>query len=106
MSTQAGTSGVAVARAEGECSALVLVVAPNAEVAAWAAGRIDLGLGLGILQPLVLGPATVPVVTDPVEALKEVGLSRRASAGRLRSCRWPSSSSALPVAERGEAHLA
>ena len=35
-----------VVRAERECPAVVLVVAPDAEVAAWAAEKIDLGLGL------------------------------------------------------------
>jgi hypothetical protein len=66
---------VAVARAERECPAIVLVLAPDAEVAAWAAETIDLGLGFGSLQPLVLGPATVPVVTDRAIAQQEVELS-------------------------------
>ncbi|MDC0679554.1 hypothetical protein [Sorangium atrum] len=66
---------VAVVRARKECSAVVLVVAPDAEVAAWAAQRIDLGLGLGTLQPLVLGPASVPEVTDQAEAEKETELA-------------------------------
>jgi len=65
----------AVGRAERECPTLVLVIAPDAEVAAWAAEKIDLGLGLGTLQPLVLGPSTVPVVTDPAVAEKEVELA-------------------------------
>ena len=50
-------------------------VAPDAAVAAWAAERIELGLGLGSIQPLVLGPAIVPVVTDPAEAHKEMELA-------------------------------
>ncbi|WP_437994709.1 hypothetical protein [Sorangium sp. So ce145] len=66
---------VAVVRARKECSAVVLVVAPDAEVAAWAAQKIDLGLGLGTLQPLVLGPASVPEVTDQAEAEKETELA-------------------------------
>jgi hypothetical protein len=65
----------AVARAERECPAIVLVVAPDAEVAAWAGETIDLGLGLGTLQPLVLGPATLPVVTDPTVATNDVELA-------------------------------
>ncbi|HTN82855.1 MAG TPA: hypothetical protein VL242_04200 [Sorangium sp.] len=66
---------VAVVRAEKECDAVVLVVAPDAEVAAWAAQKIDLGLWLGTLQPLVLGPAIVPEVTDQAEAEKETELA-------------------------------
>ena len=65
----------AVARAERECPAVVLVIAPDAEVAAWAGEKIDLGLGLGAIQPLVLGPATLPVVTDPAVAANDVELA-------------------------------
>jgi hypothetical protein len=64
-----------VVRAERECPAVVLVVAPDAEIAAWAAEKIDLGLGLAYIQPLVLGPATVPVVTDPTVAASGVELA-------------------------------
>jgi hypothetical protein len=64
-----------VARAERECPAVVLVVAPDAEIATWAAEKVDLGLGLAYIQPLVLGPATLPVVTDPTAAASEVELS-------------------------------
>jgi hypothetical protein len=44
-----------VARAERECPAVVLVVAPDAQIATWAAEKVDLGLGLSYIQPLVLG---------------------------------------------------
>ncbi|AUX23808.1 hypothetical protein SOCEGT47_043380 [Sorangium cellulosum] len=52
-------------RARRRCDTVVLVVAPDAGVAAWAAESIDLGLGLGTVTPLVLGPAVVPEITDP-----------------------------------------
>jgi hypothetical protein len=65
----------AVVRAERECPAVVLVIATSADVAAWAAEKIDLGLGLGSLVPLVLGPRTLPVVTDPAVAAREVELA-------------------------------
>jgi hypothetical protein len=65
----------AVVSAERECPAVVLVIATDAEVAAWAAEKFDLGLGLATVRPLVLGPATLPVVTDPVVAAQEVELS-------------------------------
>src|SRR5262245_1202239 len=45
---------VAVARAERECPTVALVIAIDGGVAAWASERIDLGLGLSALQPLVL----------------------------------------------------
>ncbi|MDI1480935.1 hypothetical protein [Polyangium sp. y55x31] len=66
---------VVVVRAQKECPTLVLVVAPDAEVAAWAAETIDLGLGRGHIDPLVLGPASVPVVTDAALAEQETELS-------------------------------
>ncbi|MFT3768435.1 MAG: hypothetical protein QM820_23550 [Minicystis sp.] len=66
---------VAVARAERECPTVALVIAIDGGVAAWASERIDLGLGLGTLQPLVLGPATVPVVTDLAIAEREIELA-------------------------------
>jgi hypothetical protein len=66
---------VTVVRARKRCPAIVLVVAPDPNVAAWAADPIDLGLGLGTVKPLVLGPAIVPVVTDEAEAMREAELS-------------------------------
>ncbi|WP_437336930.1 hypothetical protein [Sorangium sp. So ce394] len=66
---------VTVVRAKTRCRTVVLVVAPDAGVAAWAAERIDLGLGLGYVAPLVLGPAVVPEITDPGEAEAETELA-------------------------------
>lgn len=66
---------VAVVRARKRCNAIVLVVAPDAHVAAWAAGDIDLGLQRGNVTPLVLGPAVVPEITDPAAAEQEIELS-------------------------------
>ena len=51
------------------------MVAPDAAVATWAAENIDLGLGLGNIKPLVLGPAIVPEVTDEAEAEREMELA-------------------------------
>ncbi|WP_437934399.1 hypothetical protein [Sorangium sp. So ce341] len=66
---------VTVVRARKRCCTVVLVVAPDAGVAAWAAESIDLGLGLGHVAPLVLGPAVVPEITDPDEAEAETELA-------------------------------
>ncbi|MGK4004898.1 hypothetical protein WMF31_19865 [Sorangium sp. So ce1036] len=63
---------VAVVRARKRCDAIVLVVAPDAGVAAWAAESIDLGLGRGTVTPLVLGPAVVPEITAPADAEAEM----------------------------------
>ncbi|MGK4003894.1 hypothetical protein WMF31_14775 [Sorangium sp. So ce1036] len=62
-------------RARRRCDTVVLVVAPDAGVAAWAAESIDLGLGRGHVEPLVLGPAVVPEITDPADAEKETELA-------------------------------
>ncbi|WP_437544970.1 hypothetical protein WME97_37730 [Sorangium sp. So ce367] len=51
------------------------MIAPDVGVAAWAAENIDLGLGLGHVEPLVLGPAVVPEITDPAEAEKDAELA-------------------------------
>lgn len=66
---------VTVVRAKKRCPALVLVVAPDEKVATWASEKIDVGLGLTTTQPLVLGPAVVPQVTDPAEAEQETELA-------------------------------
>ena len=66
---------VTVVRARKRCQAVILVVATDEKVAAWAAEKIDVGLGLTVAQPLVLGPAVVPEVTDPAEAEKETELA-------------------------------
>lgn len=66
---------VSVVRAKKRCQAIVLTLAPKPEVAAWASRPIDLGLGLGNLRPLVIGPASVPVVTDPAVAEREKELA-------------------------------
>ena len=66
---------VAVARAERECPTVALVLAIDAEVAAWAAEKIDLGAGRSVVEPFVLGPTTVPVVTESSVAEKEVELA-------------------------------
>jgi hypothetical protein len=66
---------VTVVRAKKRCPTVVLVIAPDAEVAAWAARPIELGLGFGSLRPVVLGPASVPEVTDPAVAERETELA-------------------------------
>ena len=55
---------LAVVRAQKRCDTIVLVVALDPNVAQWASEPIALGLGLGTVQPLVLGPRVVPEVTD------------------------------------------
>jgi hypothetical protein len=66
---------VAVVRARKRCPTIVLVVAPDADVAAWAMEPIDSGLGRGSFSPLVLGPAIVPRVTDEALANEEPELA-------------------------------
>ncbi|WP_437634279.1 hypothetical protein [Sorangium sp. So ce854] len=66
---------VAGVRARKRCGTIVLVVAPDAGVAAWAAENIDLGLGRGNVAPLVLGPAVIPEITDPADAEQDTELA-------------------------------
>jgi hypothetical protein len=55
---------VATLRARLRCPVLLLVVCPNAAVAAWCGAPIEIGHPGWVLSPLVLGPDRVPVVTD------------------------------------------
>jgi hypothetical protein len=58
------------ARRKG-CPVCVLVVAPDAKVAAWAARPIALGLPGDTIQPRVLGPPELPRVTDRAEVIQQ-----------------------------------
>jgi hypothetical protein len=62
------------ARAREKCPFVVLVVAPNAATARWAARPIELGGG-NQYTPLVVGPDGVPKVTDPARARREPQLA-------------------------------
>ena len=66
---------VAVSRAIHGCPACLLVIAPDAAVAAWCAEPIETGSPGFILRPPVLGRETVPVVTDPAEAVRRPELA-------------------------------
>ena len=46
------------------CPVLLVVVTLDRDVARWCAEPIDLGRGRFVLRPWVLGPETVPVITD------------------------------------------
>jgi hypothetical protein len=65
---------VAAARAKLRCPVCLLVVALTPEVAAWAARPIALGPG-GEQRPLVVGPDSVPVVTDAARARQDPELA-------------------------------
>ena len=62
------------ARARERCPFVVLVIAPNAATARWAARPIDLGGG-NQYTPLVIGPDGVPKLTDPGRARREPQLA-------------------------------
>jgi hypothetical protein len=62
-------------RSRKRCPTIVLVVATDTKVAEWAAKPIDVGLGLTVMRPLVLGPSLIPVITDPEVAEREPELA-------------------------------
>ena len=62
------------ARAREKCPFVVLVIAPNAATARWAARPIELGGG-NQYTPLVVGPDGVPKLTDPARARREPQLA-------------------------------
>lgn len=59
---------VSTLRARLRCPVELLVVCPDASIAAWCAAPIRLGGSGSQITPLVLGPELVPVVTDPDQA--------------------------------------
>jgi hypothetical protein len=61
---------VTVSRAVHGCPAGLLVVAPDAHVAAWCAEPIEIGVPGFVLRPPVLRRTNVPVVTDAAEAAR------------------------------------
>jgi hypothetical protein len=62
-------------RSRMKCPTALLVVAPDAGVARWCARPIELGHPGFVLQPLVLGPQAIPVVTDTRVARREPELA-------------------------------
>src|SRR5208283_2690950 len=63
------------ARARYGAPACVLVVAPSAEVEAWARQPITLGPGGSVFKALVVGAGAVPRVTDEAAARAEPELA-------------------------------
>ncbi|MEZ4307127.1 MAG: hypothetical protein R3F14_03670 [Polyangiaceae bacterium] len=66
---------VALSRALHTCPADLLVIAPDAKVAAWCAEPIELGVPGFVLRPPVLTHADVPLVTDAAEAARSPELA-------------------------------
>ncbi|HET9930018.1 MAG TPA: hypothetical protein VFQ35_04990, partial [Polyangiaceae bacterium] len=63
---------VSVLRARHQCPVELLVVTPDRAVATWASTPISLDLtGSAALRPRVLGPETIPIVTDAERAARE-----------------------------------
>lgn len=65
---------VSLLRARFRCETQLLVVAPRRAVARWARSPISIGNG-AIFTPTVLGPDTIPVITDPAQARSAPELS-------------------------------
>lgn len=55
---------LAAARAQLRCPVILLVIALNGATERWASAPIELGPG-SVIQPVVLGPRRIPIVTDP-----------------------------------------
>lgn len=63
---------VSVLRARHQCPVELLVLTPDRAVASWASTPISLDLtGSTALRPRVLGPETIPVITDVERAARE-----------------------------------
>jgi hypothetical protein len=65
---------VVTARARHECQVVLVVVAPKASIAKWAAKPIEIGGGM-IHRPVVIGPKGIPRITDPARAVREPRLA-------------------------------
>jgi hypothetical protein len=57
------------------CPTALLVVSPDASVARWCAQPIELGHPGFMLQPLVIGPEAIPVITDEQAARRDPELA-------------------------------
>jgi hypothetical protein len=85
----------------GGCPVTLLVIATTEKVARWAAKPIKFGEPDGLLRPVVIGPGTVPAITDPDTARQNpelAVLSARACTATRRkpvpsSTRWARRSS-------------
>jgi len=77
---------VAALRSRHECPVMLLVVCPRQSVADWYAEPIHLGHPSFVMRPLVVGPAGIPVVTDPgtVAASPTLGVLSAAAHGHLK----------------------
>ncbi len=62
-------------RAKLRCPVVLVVVTPDRTVRKWASSSISLGPGGSQVQPLVLGPEEIPVVTDVSVARKNPDLA-------------------------------
>jgi hypothetical protein len=62
-------------RARLKCPTALLVIAPDEAVARWCARPIELGHPGFVLQPLVLGPRAIPVITDKRVARRDPELA-------------------------------
>jgi hypothetical protein len=56
-------------RARLKCRVMLLVVTPNPMIVRWASRPIELGPG-SVFTPWVIGPRSIPVITDPKRAAK------------------------------------
>jgi hypothetical protein len=66
---------VAALRARLQAPVHLLVVAPHGSVAGWAAKPISMGHPGWTFAPVVLGPSSIPMIVDPVEAAAEPELA-------------------------------
>jgi hypothetical protein len=67
---------VSVLRARHQCPVELLVLTPDRAVAAWASTPVSVDLaGSAALRPRVLGPETIPIVTDAQQAAREPELA-------------------------------
>lgn len=62
------------ARARHKCPFLVMVATPSPSVAHWASQPIDVGNGT-LFRPYVVGPESIPKVTDAAQAAREPELA-------------------------------
>ncbi|MCR9160822.1 MAG: hypothetical protein ACE37F_03690 [Nannocystaceae bacterium] len=65
-----------VLRSERQCPTWLVVLAPERDVAAWCAERIDVdALGRSFVQPIVIGPDRIAAIVDSSAAQRVPGLS-------------------------------
>jgi hypothetical protein len=102
---------IAGVHARQGCDVVLVIIALDPEVAAWARQPISIGDGCMVVTPRVIGPESIPVITDFEVARRSPEMAVLSVAAHAdepgTSLRWPRSrpSSSPAIRPRSQPHL-